>query len=151
AATPAPQSHAANSTVKVAVSFSPASARPGGVIEARVHLKIAPGLMLIAAAPEHPELIGLSVQVLGDHARMNRPRYPAPATLERAYGLGVRAGYRDEVVVSVPLQIASAASSGTLALRVRLHYQACDVKTCYGPESLVVEAPLPILAASLAH
>lgn len=144
---PSGSASAASGPVRATLSLSPASARPGATLEARVTLDIAPGHSVNGHLPPTRDLYGLSLSVLeaGD-LRPGTPLFPPAANVPRRFSREPIAGYQGRATLTLPLTAPRGATPGPRTLRVRLGFQACTESRCQPPDSLLLETTLAVTA-----
>ncbi len=130
----------------LALGLTPSRARPGDAVEARLALTIAPGASVNAHRPGTPDLAGLSLTLLTPELRAGAPAYPVPRDVQRRFAPRPVPAYVGSTQVGLPLHVPRERMPGPLRVRVRVSYQVCGARECQAPDSLVLEAPLEVVA-----
>jgi uncharacterized protein YyaL (SSP411 family) len=122
----------------------------GATVEAAVALEIKPGWHLYAN-PTGVEILKPTTLDLepGQSAADLRVTYPAgQAKVLGSLGQEKVSLYEGKVEIPVKFALAKDTKPGTLTLRFRLRYQACDDKVCLAPASLTIPLELDAQAES---
>lgn len=145
----APAARATRGAVTLEAAVLPSKVRAGASARVEVRLQIAPGAQVVAHHPlpaggrprDAADLLPLALAFPGATVRVRAPQYPAgaPAALAGS-SVPVLVHSAGAALVTVPLS-GLPASAGEHRLRVRVSFQACDVRGCSAPESVVLEAP----------
>ncbi|MCS7208721.1 MAG: thioredoxin family protein [Fimbriimonadales bacterium] len=99
-----------------------------------------------ANPPSEDYLIPTELRIeAGKGYKVGKVEYPKP--LEKAFtfsgGKPIKI-YEGRTPLKFHIQLEKAVPKGTLVVKARLRYQACDDTTCYRPQTLPVEIKIPI-------
>ncbi len=119
--------------VTVEASLDSHRAGEGAALEARIHITVAPRWTVNGHSPADSG-VPLTISVPDSRFRVGPFSYPPEPS---------SAGPLDVVV---PLRVARGVVAGPTAVRVAVRFQACRGPRCSAPESVVLEAPLDLVA-----
>jgi len=130
----------------VKVSSSPLSIPANGSAEAIVTVSISPGFHINANPATFPYLIATELQPIplpGEGIETETPVYPSPVKKKFVFADQPLAVYEGDVIVRLPVHLASAGKShvrvtsgALLSQPIVLRVQACDEEKCYPPATL---------------
>lgn len=132
-------------TLKVVPEFD--GAAPGGELAVAVAVNVKDGWHINAHKPLEEFLIPtvISIEAI-DTFRVESITYPEAETKSFSFSDSPVAVYEGEVLMRVRLRITGDAAPGTITLKGKLGYQACDDKQCMAPASAPFEVPIRVLA-----
>jgi uncharacterized protein YyaL (SSP411 family) len=149
-AAPAPSGASASSLNMVAVKAEPtkpAEVTRGGSFEVAVSLAVNPGWH-IYANPSGVEGVSPTRVALGtgQGAALEKVDYPPGERKQLASSGSERvAVYEGKVTLGVHVRIDTEAKPGPRTLKLTLHYQACDERSCVAPARMEVEVPVTVV------
>jgi hypothetical protein len=130
----------------------PERVRPGATAKVSVRLRPAEGALVVAHRPlpagtkpkEAPDLMPLAVAFPGASFKVGAPSYPAGSPVSLGGSVAqvfahAAAGEGDAVSVTAPFAVPPG-RSGPQRLRIRVSFQACDVRGCSPPDNVTLEA-----------
>ena len=130
----------------VKVTAAPVSISPGSAADAVVMLSISPGFHINANPATFPYLIATELQPIplpDDGIETETPVYPSPVKKKFIFADEPLAVYEGDVIVRLPVHLASAGKSyvrvtsgALLSQPIVLRVQACDEEKCYPPATL---------------
>ena len=142
--------HAAGSVspaAKTRVTFQPTplEVRAGATLEAVFPFTVAAGFHVQANPASDEFLIPAALTLdAGCGVKIGAAKYPAPTPYRLEGTDKDLATFAGTFEVRVPLTAIRSAPPGRCVLKGRLHYQACDEKTCLFPSTLELEIPVTI-------
>jgi hypothetical protein len=134
--------------VRLDLTLSATQARLGQYVDARVRLTIAKPWAVVAPGSPNEQLVPPVVSLLNEDLEAGRMRAPASEIETPRWSPAPVTLFRNEVVLVLPLRAPRRGRPGERRVRLRVRYQACDARQCQSPESVILEAPLAILAAA---
>jgi uncharacterized protein YyaL (SSP411 family) len=119
--------------VTVEASLDSGRAGAGAALEARIHITVAPPWTVNGHSPADSG-VPLTISVPDSRFRVGPFSYPPEPS---------SSGPLD---ILVPLRVARGVAAGPAAVRVAVRFQACRGPRCSAPESVVLDAPLALVA-----
>lgn len=122
---------------------------PGGSAEARLAVLVASGFHLQANPASEEYLVPTRLELAkGSDIRPGKPIYP-PGRPYRLQGASSDLlTYEGRFEIRLPLEASARAKPGDRTLTGKLHYQACDAKTCLFPSSVAVKLQVTVAPPS---
>ncbi len=127
---------------------APLVARPGKLMEVPVRFTVEHGYHINSNRPSLDYLIPTRLEWSASGLKHLEDRFP-PAEL-KAFSFSPEkklSVYEGRQTMKSRFAVPATAPAGKLTLSGRLHYQACDDKTCYPPASVDVRVPVEIQAS----
>lgn len=113
---------------------------PGGSSEARIAVLVAGGFHLQANPASEEYLVPTRLELAkGSDVWPGKPIYPPGRPYRLSGASSDLSTYEGRFEIRLPLEASARARPGERALTGRLHYQACDAKSCLFPASVAVE------------
>lgn len=120
---------------------------PGANVTAAAVVDVLPGFHAQSHKPLEDFLVPFTVRFdAAPGMTFGEAQYP-PGKIKEYPALGKLSVYDGRVIVRVPIQVASDAKPGDVALRGTLSFQICDNQTCFPPEDVPFEIKTSVLAA----
>ncbi len=127
------------------------SAHAGDSVRVALKVSLPEGLHTQSNKPRDPLLIPTELSIdAPSGVTVAEVVWPPSTDLNQAGQDQPLAVFEREFLVGVQLSLASAVSTGDLAVPGTLRYQACDANLCYPPQSAAFSWPLQIVPSSAA-
>jgi thiol:disulfide interchange protein DsbD len=134
-------------TVETYVSLD--GVHPGGTIELALLLDILPGWHIHGADLADQFLIASTLMIdENDEVKVLETYYPEAMSRLYSYSEIELKVYEGEVVLGAFLRINDDARAGQKTLKASFLYQACDDQSCMAPQTINLEIPFRVVAAS---
>jgi thiol:disulfide interchange protein DsbD len=134
---------AQNNLVTVAPPARVAAA-PGDAVKAALKVKIGSGLHANSNAPADPFLIPMRLTWNAGPLESISVVFPKPEIRSLGFSNKPVSVFTDEISILSNFKIASSAPPGSVSVTGKLHYQACDEKSCFPPATIEVTLPVEI-------
>ncbi len=131
--------------VRVEAAASATRVRPGESFDISLAIRIANGWHINSHRPLQPFLIPTTVEASAEvPVTVGEVRYPAGRETILGAGQDPLSLYTGTVLLVVPMTVAEEAEAGSQAISLRLHYQACDDRSCLAPEELQLDVLIEV-------
>ena len=126
------------------LSASAATFKRGSGVQVTVAFSIQKGYHIQAHKPDDKFVKPTHFTLLSkDLGELGEETYPAPTTIELPE-LGKIKVFAGDVAGKAELKISDTAPIGRTALRVKVHFQACDDKECDSPQEVILSLPVEV-------
>jgi thiol:disulfide interchange protein len=136
------------SVVRVTNYWSQTGVKPGGQITLAVVLDIRKPYHIYSNKAKEG-YTSTTVELMDTPPQVRSSTAVFPPAREIEFGTGPDKErlevFSSRTVVFIPMSVTGAAQPGDLDLRVKIHYQACDDKTCLSPADTVVRPKLSVI------
>jgi uncharacterized protein len=124
-----------------------AKASPGAELAVTLTLSVKPGWHVYANPPGVETLKPTTVALAADQpASLVKVEYPAGASKVLASSGDEKVNlYEGKTALTARVRLARDLKPGPAALKLLIHYQACDDRACLAPASLAVTVPLTVV------
>lgn len=119
-------------------------AAPGDTVESTLKIKIGKGLHANSNAPADPFLIPMRLTWGAGPLESVNVAFPKPQIENLGFSNKPVSVFTDEITVVTNFKVAPGAAPGNLTLTGKLHYQACDDKSCFPPATAEITLPVEI-------
>ena len=127
----------------------PVKLMAGESVESRVAVIVAAGYHLQANPASEDYLVATRLELKAtEDVSIGKLNYPKGKPYRLNGADKEIQTYEGSFEIGVPLKVSGSVRSGKRVLQGRLHYQACDSKTCLFPTSVPVTVTLEIVASS---
>ncbi len=121
----------------VQASTTATSVNAGQSVNATIKLSIKSGFHVNANPPTFSYLIPTQVTAATvDSVTVGKPVYPSAVKKKFQFADQPLAVYEGEALVTLPINVASAAAKGPRSLPITVRVQACDEQQCFPPATL---------------
>lgn len=136
---------ASDPLVRIAAASTPAVLAPGGKGVLVLTVTIKPGFHINTAAPGDPSVIPATLETKAANGiTPGKPQFPAGRLLVTAAAPKPIRVYENKAVIRLPFTVAANAKPGKRTLAGVLHYQACDERVCFPPDSAPFSARVTV-------
>lgn len=130
------------------VSISPPQAiavKAGQTAKTSLSVTVSPGYHANSSKPADVYLIPFSLKWDDGPLETVAVVYPRPKMLKLNFSAKAVSVFTGTFDVETQFKAAAAAAPGETTLKGKLHYQACDDKSCLPPRTLAVSVPVQII------
>jgi hypothetical protein len=121
------------------------TAKAGGTAEAALSLKLDANYHVNSNTPSNPYLIPLRLTWNPGPLETVEVVFPTPRTEKFGFSETPLSVFTGDFEIVTRFKVASTAALGSGTLTGKLHYQACNDRTCLSPKTIEVTLPIEIL------
>jgi hypothetical protein len=120
--------------------------KAGEVTEVTLPVKVATGYHANSNIPADPFLIPIKLTWNPEPLGAGQVTFPKPQTLKLGFSAKPASVFTGDFNIVTRFKVAADATPGASSVAGKLHYQACDDRSCLPPATLEVSVPVEILA-----
>ena len=144
----------AQEKVRVSTAWPVDAARPGDLVALAIVVDIDDGFHInpdpaqaLAVGDFEPYPSDVRILEAADGLTLEAVRFPKPHPIQADYADGDLMVYEGQTVFYLPIKVGEEVPPGSQRLKLEVEYQACDEFTCFIPNTVVLEAALPVVGA----
>ena len=144
----------AQEKVRVSTAWPVDAARPGDLVALAVVVDIDDGFHInpdpaqtVAVGDFEPYPSDVRILEAAAGLTLEAVRFPKPHPIQADYADGDLLVYEGQTVFYLPIKVGEEVPPGSQRLKLEVEYQACDEFTCFIPNTVVLEAALPVVGA----
>lgn len=134
----------AQTSLLTVAPLAPVAGAPGDSVKAALRVKIGSGLHANSNAPADPFLIPMRLTWNEGPLESSSVVFPKPEIRSLGFSKRPVSVFTNEISILTTFKIAAGARPGSASVTGKLHYQACDEKSCFPPATLEVTLPVEI-------
>ncbi len=123
---------------------APLAAAPGDTVKTALKIKIGSGLHANSNAPTDPFLIPMRLTWSAGPLESVSVAFPKPDIRSLGFSSKPASIFTGEIAILTTFRVAPDAKPGSASVTGKLHYQACDEKSCFPPATAQVTLPVEI-------
>jgi len=123
---------------------APVAGAPGDSVTTALKVKIGSGLHANSNAPADPFLIPMRLTWNAGPLESAGVVFPKPEIRSLGFSKKPVSVFTNEISILTSFKIAANAHPGSASVTGKLHYQACDEKSCFPPATVEVTLPVEI-------
>ncbi len=131
----------------IVLTFAPPAsltAKPGSTANTTLSVTVAPGYHANSNKPVDPYLIPLQLSWNPGPLTAAGVIFPKPETQKLGFSAKPVSVFTGNFNIETKFKVASNATPGTTTVTGKLHYQACDDRSCLPPRTIEVTLPVTI-------
>ena len=147
----------AQEKVRVSTAWPVDAARPGDLVALAIVVDIDDGFHInpdpaqtVAVGDFEPYPSDVRILEAAAGLTLEAVRFPKPHPIQADYADGDLMVYEGQTVFYLPIKVGEEVPPGSQRLKLEVEYQACDEFTCFIPNTVVLEAALPVVGAGKA-
>ena len=144
----------AQEKVRVSTAWPVDAARPGDLVALAIVVDIDDGFHInpdpaqaLAVGDFEPYPSDVRILEAAAGLTLEAVRFPKPHPIQADYADGDLLVYEGQTVFYLPIKVGEEVPPGSQRLKLEVEYQACDEFTCFIPNTVVLEAALPVVGA----
>ena len=144
----------AQEKVRVSTAWPVDGARPGDLVALAIVVDIDDGFHInpdpaqtVAVGDFEPYPSDVRILEAAAGLTLEAVRFPKPHPIQADYADGDLLVYEGRTVFYLPVKVGEEVPPGPQRLKLEVEYQACDEFTCFIPNTVVLEAALPVVGA----
>ena len=144
----------AQEKVRVSTAWPVDAARPGDLVALAIVVDIDDGFHInpdpaqaLAVGDFEPYPSDVRILEAAAGLTLEAVRFPKPHPIQADYADGDLMVYEGQTVFYLPIKVGEEVPPGSQRLKLEVEYQACDEFTCFIPNTVVLEAALPVVGA----
>ena len=144
----------AQEKVRVSTAWPVDAARPGDLVALAIVVDIDDGFHInpdpaqaLAVGDFEPYPSDVRILEAAGGLTLEAVRFPKPHPIQADYADGDLMVYEGQTVFYLPVKVGEEVPPGSQRLKLEVEYQACDEFTCFIPNTVVLEAALPVVGA----
>lgn len=144
----------AQEKVRVSTAWPVDAARPGDLVALAIVVDIDDGFHInpdpaqtVAVGDFEPYPSDVRILEAAAGLTLEAVRFPKPHPIQADYADGDLMVYEGQTVFYLPIKVGEEVPPGSQRLKLEVEYQACDEFTCFIPNTVVLEAALPVVGA----
>lgn len=122
--------------------------KAGETAEVTLPVRVAVGYHANSNTPADPFLIPMKLTWNPEPLGAGQPAFPKPQTQKLGFSAKPASVFTGEFNIVTRFKVAPDATPGTTSVTGKLHYQACDDRSCLPPATLEVSVRVEIVAHS---
>jgi hypothetical protein len=140
------QSAFAQSAIDVLSFTAPAmmTVKPGDIAQTNLAVRIAPGYHANSNKPTDPYLIPLNLTWNPGPLEAIKVVFPQPQVQKLGFSAKPASVFTGDLDIVTRFRVVGNPSPGTSSVTGKLHYQACDDRSCLPPATIEVTVPVEI-------
>lgn len=131
-----------SSAPKVSLTFSPAKAKVGQVVDGVLTVSFAEGMHAYQNPPADPSQIPLAVRVV--EAGFKTVKISYPKGVDKAVGGDSKPTRVYEETITIPIKIRTPKKPGSYNVNVIVDYQQCSDVACFPPKQITAKGALSV-------
>lgn len=144
----------AQEMVRVSTAWPVDAARPGDLVALAIVVDIDDGFHInpdpaqtVAVGDFEPYPSDVRILEAAAGLTLEAVRFPKPHPIQADYADGDLMVYEGQTVFYLPIKVGEEVPPGSQRLKLEVEYQACDEFTCFIPNTVALEAALPVVGA----
>jgi Disulphide bond corrector protein DsbC len=120
--------------------------KPGNAAEVTLSVKVAAGYHANSNTPADSFLIPMKLTWNAEPLSAGQVVFPKPQTAKVGFSTKPASVFTGDFNIVTRFKVAADATPGTSSVTGKLHYQACDDRSCLPPATIEVSVPVEIVA-----